>query len=36
VFIPGCPPRPETVIDGIMLLQEHIARSRHPIVNDRF
>ncbi|HZQ60087.1 MAG TPA: NADH-quinone oxidoreductase subunit NuoB [Casimicrobiaceae bacterium] len=34
IYIPGCPPRPETVIDGIMQLQDKIARSRHPIVNE--
>src|SRR6266545_3128567 len=32
VYIPGCPPRPETVIDGIMQLQDLIARSKHPIL----
>lgn len=36
VYIPGCPPRPEMVIDGIMQLQDKIARSRHPIVTDKF
>jgi len=31
IFIPGCPPRPETVLDGIMKLQEKIAGEQHPI-----
>jgi NADH-quinone oxidoreductase subunit B len=36
VYIPGCPPRPESVIDGIMQLQDRIACSKHPIINETF
>lgn len=36
IYVPGCPPRPEMVIDGIMKLQDRIARDRHPIFNEAF
>ena len=36
IYVPGCPPRPETVIDAIMKLQDKIANSRHPIVNEEY
>ena len=31
VYVPGCPPRPDTLMEGLLLLREAVGRERRPL-----
>jgi NADH-quinone oxidoreductase subunit B len=36
IYVPGCPPRPESLLEGLLRLQDkirHMSRAKDPITN---